>query len=390
MKAFAKRFALVFALWTIAAICGGLADYLFADLLGRHPAFWAVFRRPLTEQWIWAALTPLVLFVAHRFPLARPALARAIAVHVAAFLLLSLLHCVLAGAAGGPLLAVPAHYPGSLLKLRFLEEIYGDIWMYWPLVCIQALIDSHTRAREREERAAELETLLATSRLALLRAQIQPHFLFNTLHAVSALVRIDAGAAEDMIADLGEILRAAFADSTLQETTVQRELDLVACYLRIQQRRFSDRLRVNYRIAPQVLPAALPSLVLQSLVENAVIHGIAPLARGGTIEIRADRRGGRLELQVVDDGAGMQPGHRSGMGLANARRRLRELYGEEQSLEVQTAGGGGVTATVSIPFHDAPGGAPSEVVIREDTDAERGRRSARTAHSFVAPGSLTR
>ena len=272
MKAFAKRFALVFALWTIAAICGGLADYLFADLLGRHPAFWAVFRRPLTEQWIWAALTPLVLFVAHRFPLARPALARAIAVHVAAFLLLSLLHCVLAGAVGGPLLAVPAHYPGSLLKLRFLEEIYGDIWMYWPLVCIQALIDSHARAREREKRAAELETLLATSHLALLRAQIQPHFLFNTLHAVSALVRIDAGAAEDMIADLAEILRAAFADSTLQETTVQRELDLVACYLRIQQRRFSDRLRVNYRIAPQVLPAALPSLVLQSLVENAVIH----------------------------------------------------------------------------------------------------------------------
>ena len=148
MKAFAKRFALVFALWTIAAICGALADYLFADLLGRHPAFWTVFRRPLTEQWIWAALTPLVLFVAHRFPLARPALARAIGVHVAAFLLLSLLHCVLAGAVGGPLLAVPAHYPGSLLKLRFLEEIYGDIWMYWPLVCIQALIDSHARARE--------------------------------------------------------------------------------------------------------------------------------------------------------------------------------------------------------------------------------------------------
>jgi len=236
-------------------------------------------------------------------------------VHLAAFLLLSLLHCVLAGAVGGPLLAVPAHYPGSLLKLRFLEEIYGDIWMYWPLVCIQALIDSHARAREREKRAAELETLLATSHLALLRAQIQPHFLFNTLHAVSALVRIDAGAAEDMIADLAEILRAAFADSTLQETIVQRELDLVACYLRIQQRRFSDRLRVNYRIAPQVLPAALPSLVLQSLVENAVIHGIAPLARGGTIEIRADRRGGRLELQVVDDGAGMQPGHRSGMVL---------------------------------------------------------------------------
>src|ERR1700716_1870736 len=133
MKAFAKRFALVFALWTIAAICGGLADYLFADLLGRHPAFWAIFRRPLTEQWIWAALTPLVFFVAHRFPLARPPLLPAIGVHLAAFLLLSLLHCALAGAVGGPLAAVPAHYSGSLLKLRLLEEFYSDIWMYWPL-----------------------------------------------------------------------------------------------------------------------------------------------------------------------------------------------------------------------------------------------------------------
>jgi two-component system LytT family sensor kinase len=110
-----------------------------------------------------------------------------------------------------------------------------------------------------------------------------------------------------------------------------------------------------------------------------VIHGIAPLARGGTIEIRAGRRGTRLELQVVDDGAGMHPGHRSGMGLDNARRRLRELYGEEQSLEVQAARGGGVAATVSIPFHDAPGGAQSEVVIHEDADADRGRRSARPA-----------
>src|SRR5260370_27657291 len=132
MKAFAKRVGLVFALWTMAAICGGRADCLFADLLGRHPAFWAVFRRPLTEQWIWAALTPLVLFVAHRFPLARPALARAIAVHVAAFLLLSLLHCVLAGAVGGPLLAVPAHNPGSLLKLRFLAAVHVAILSYWP------------------------------------------------------------------------------------------------------------------------------------------------------------------------------------------------------------------------------------------------------------------
>jgi two-component system, LytTR family, sensor kinase len=387
MKAFCRRFALVFAIWTVAAVCGGLAHYLINYLLGAPPPFWAVFRRPLTEQWIWAALTPLVFFVAHRFPLSRPRLARAIGVHIVAFLLLSLAHCALAGAVGAPLLAVPDDYSGSLLKLRFLEEFYSDIWMYWPLVCIQALLDSHARTREREKRAAELQALLAKSQLALLRAQIQPHFLFNTLHAVSALVRIDSRAAEDMIADLAEILRASFADVSTQETTLQRELDLVACYLRIQQRRFGDRLTVKYHIMPEAQRAAIPSLLLQSLVENAVIHGAAPLARSCTIEIRAERHGMRLELQVIDDGAGMKPGHSTGLGLANARRRLRELYGEEQGVTVSGAPGSGVIALVSIPFHDAPGVPAAEVFSRDNTDPDRGRRSARPAQPVVSVGS---
>src|SRR5882724_1462274 len=222
MKAFAKRFALVFALWTVVSVCGGLADYLFSFALGGHLSFWRAFRRPLTEQWIWAALTPLVFLIAHHFPLSRPRLPRAIGMHVTAFLTLSLLHCLLAELVGGPLAVLPAHYTGPILPLRFLEEFYSDIWMYWPLVCIQALLDSHARTRERERRAAELEALLAKSHLELLRAQIQPHFLFNTLHALSALIRIDALAAEDMVADLAEILRVCSADSGLQETTLRR------------------------------------------------------------------------------------------------------------------------------------------------------------------------
>src|SRR5262249_19187288 len=165
---------------------------------------------------------------------------------------------------------IPAHYTGPTLPLRFLEEFYSDIWMYWPLVCIQALIDSHARARAQARQAAELEALLARAHRALLGAQIQPHFLFNALHAVSALIRIDPAAAEDMVADLAEILRASSAESSLQETPLRRELDLVACYLRIQQRRFGERLRVNQVVAPDLLDAAGPALVLQSLVENAV------------------------------------------------------------------------------------------------------------------------
>jgi len=386
MTTFAKRFALVFALWTLIALCGGLADYLFAFGVGKPLSFWAAFQRPLTEQWIWAALTPLVFFVAHHFPLSRPRLARAIAVHVGAFLSLSLLHCVLAEGVGGPLAYLPAHYTGPTLPLRFLEEFYSDIWMYWPLVCIQALIDSHARAREKERRTAELEALLAKSHLALLRAQIQPHFLFNTLHALSALIRVDPVAAEDMVADLAEILRASSVESGLQETTLRRELDLVSCYVRIQQRRFGERLRVNQIVATELLDAAVPALVLQSLVENAIAHGVAPLARAGTVEIRVYRREEQLVLQVEDDGVGMLNEGTAGTGLSNARRRMAQLYGDRQSLNVTGAPGQGVSAIACIPFRVLP--VDSEMGgSREHSDAHSGRRGARAPQSVVSSGS---
>ncbi len=385
MPAFARRFVLVFALWTLIALCGGLADYLFAFVVGRPLPFWAAFRRPLTEQWIWAALTPLVFLIAHHFPLSRPHLLRAMGIHVVAFLCLSLLHCALAEAVGGPMASLPAHFSGPTLLLRLLEEFYSDIWMYWPLVCIQALIDSSARSREKERRAAELEALLAKSHLALLRAQIQPHFLFNTLHALSALIRIDAAAAEDMVADLAEILRASSAESGLQETTLRRELDLVSCYVRIQQRRFGEQLRVKQIVATELLDAAVPALVLQSLVENAITHGIAPLGRCGTVQIRVYRRGNQLVLQVEDDGVGMGNTAGSGTGLANARRRMAQLYGSEQSLEVTGAPGQGVSAIACVPFRILPRSVEEEAA-REDKDADSGRRVAGAPQSVVSSG----
>jgi two-component system, LytTR family, sensor kinase len=344
------QFALVLAAWTTVAVIDGLAGYALAVLAGRDPAFWSVFRRPLTEQWIWAVLTPLVFLMTTRFPLTSPRLARSVAAHGLAFLALSVAHCVLAQALGSPLASRPPAFDGNPLVLRFLEEVYSDIWMYWPLVCIRALIDSHRRDRDRQAEAARLQGLLARSQLALLRAQIQPHFLFNTLHSISTLVRAEPAAAEDLIADLAQILRASFGDLSSQETSLARELELVDCYLRIQQRRFSDRLSLDFRIDPDTLPAALPPLLLQSLVENAVIHGIAPSTRPGTIGIRASRDGSRLALQIRDDGAGLPERFEPGLGISNARARMQRLYGEEQSLQIERPEDGGATVRVSIPF----------------------------------------
>lgn len=345
-----RQFILVFCLWTLVALAGALSNYLLQLALGREAVFWSDLRRPLIEHWIWAAFTPLVFLVSKRYPLTRRPLVQSAAVHAVVFVSLSFLHCVLAAWLGSRLAFQVAGFSGSPLELRFLEEFYSDIWMYWPLVCIQALIESRARTIERETRAAQLEARLAGSQLALLRAQIQPHFLFNTLHSISALLRVDPRAAEDMVADLAEILRRAFADTAGQETTLRSELELVRCYLRIQQCRFGERLQVTYTIAQDALDAALPALLLQSLVENAVIHGATPLNRPVSLVIRASREADRLLLAVEDDGAGLPTDFTTGVGLSNARERLQQLYAQSQSFAIDGAPDRGCRVAVHMPF----------------------------------------
>jgi len=354
-RSLAFQVVLVFGAWTLIALSSGVADAIFTAAIGQPVHWWALLRRPLTEQWIWAALTPAVFWLARRVPLSRERLLPALGLHALFFLGLCVLHCAIAAAVGGPM-RVPPTWHGSLFLLRFLQEFYSDIWMYWPLVCIAALLSAHERERERERQAGRLQTLMAGLQLSLLRAQIQPHFLFNTLHAITALLRVDPRAAEDMLADLAEILRASFHDPSSQETSLRQELDIVGCYLRIQQRRMGDRLTLALDVAPDTLDAAVPALVLQSLVENAVVHGIAPANRPGTLEIRARRAGAQLELDVQDDGAGAPAADAAdatrgaGVGLANARERLQHLYGEAQSFAFVSAPDRGTRVTLHVPW----------------------------------------
>jgi two-component system LytT family sensor kinase len=345
----ARLFAWVAGLWTLVALCTGLADIAYLHLVGRPVDWVAVFRRPLIEHWIWAALTPIVFALAHRFPIRPPHWARALALHALFFVVLSAVHSAVAQAIGSPL-ATKVPFNGPPVLLRFLEEFYSDIWMYWPLVVIRALLDAQAAARERALQESRLRALTADLQLALLRAQIQPHFLFNTLHAVSALMRVDPRAAEDMVADLAEVLRACFENPDAHETSLRRELAVVECYLRIQQRRLGDRLTFVQSIEPDALDAAVPTLVLQSLVENAVVHGIAPVNRPGRLEITARRKEDALLLAVHDDGSGMPESPRRGVGLANARERLKQLYGEAHSFELGGQPGAGTFVKLRLPF----------------------------------------
>lgn len=372
MKRFAQLFAIVVGVWGLIALANSAALYLLNGLVEGNKQLSTILLGQFTECWAWAALTPLVFVISKRFPLNRRPIALSASVHAGCFLALSGVHCLIEEVIRGPLQWVPPHFHGSMLALRFLENFYSDIWMYWPLVCIQALLDSQARTRERDRVAARLGMELAGARLELLRAQIHPHFLFNTLHSIAALIRVDRSAAEDMVADLAEVLRASFADPARQETTLRRELELVRCYMRIQSRRFSDRLTVTFRMAAQTLDAAVPVLVLQPLVENAVIHGVSPAERPCTIEVSSRRYADQLLLRVTDDGVGLANPHARGVGLSNIERRLLALYGGEHSFALARREGGGTVATVRIPYRPLESEVTQAPIYDEDPILDRG------------------
>jgi LytS/YehU family sensor histidine kinase len=196
---------------------------------------------------------------------------------------------------------------------------------------------------------------VAQARLGALKAQLQPHFLFNTLNAIVVLVRQQKGQqAEETLARFSDLLRAVLADMDAQEVTLGRELEYLKLYLSIEQLRFSDRLRVDIEVDPELLDAAVPHMGLQPIVENAIRHGIGPRATPGVILIRAERLGDALHVTVRDDGPGFRAssaGHGMGLGLANTRARLKQLYGTAAELRTENGSAGGAQVTMVVPFH---------------------------------------
>ncbi len=227
--------------------------------------------------------------------------------------------------------------------------------MYWGVLWVGYAVDYYRRFKEEEIHASGLETQLAQAQLQALKMQLHPHFLFNTLNAVSTLVRTNKNeAATDMIAGLSDLLRLTLESSGAQEVTLKQELEFLERYLEIEQIRFGDRLRVRMDIEPGTLHARVPNLLLQPLVENAIRHGIAPRAEAGLIEIRAVREDDILRLHVRDDGPGLPEGDRvhNGVGLSNTIARLERLYGSAQRVTLANAEDGGALITLELPFHE--------------------------------------
>jgi two-component system LytT family sensor kinase len=247
----------------------------------------------------------------------------------------------------------------SVLQRQFLSGVVDDITgTFIPIAFVAHAVSYYRRFRERELRAAQLEGQLAKAHLQTLKSQLQPHFLFNTMHSISSLMLTDVEAADRMMTRLGDLLRMSLESAGTQITTVSRELEFVNCYLEIEKVRFAERLNITLDIAPETLDASVPHLLLQPLVDNAIKHGISKLRAGGEIRISVNAEDGELQVEIKDNGPGLGKAGSfpaSGLGLRITRERLESLYGQDQSVELLNLPGGGTVTRVCIPLLVQPG-----------------------------------
>ena len=361
----AVEYLLIFGFWTLIALLS-TANALFDPLVrGPSPIPRSVpVSMAFIDSYLWAALTPLIIWLAGRFGVERGNWLRRLLLFVGIGLALAIpfdmatdflryqqLHAVQTSLGEIPPVA-------RVRRLWFMNEFL----IYVAILAAGFARDYFLRYRARREEAialqaqtAQLRAQLAGARLAALRTQLNPHFLFNTLHAISALVERDPRGVRRMIARLSELLRLSLDGGEELEIPLARELDFTRRYLEIMKIRFEGRLEVTERIAADALAALVPNLLLQPLVENAFKHGIDRLDGIGRIELRAEIVGDRLVLSVSDNGPGVSTTDATadGLGLGNTRARLAQLYGSHQSLDLRPDSAGGTIVEVSLPYHSA-------------------------------------
>jgi glucose-6-phosphate-specific signal transduction histidine kinase len=333
---------LVWAAWTGVALLFMLYVMLPSPAAGNPLEWLRATAWQLVGWWSWALCTPLVVAVTHRTTVMQSRI-RLIAVHIAAGTVVSGICTVLQGALRW------TAFPGVRVRYDFAGASslpLADAWSFNLVVYAMAVGVYYML------RASRLEAQLARSRLDALSARLRPHFLFNTLNTISALVPDDPKAAQHTIAHLSELLRQAFDRGEDTEVTLSTELQLLEHYVAIQRQRFGARLRVFVEVEPGAEGAMVPALLLQPLIENAVTHGLAGGDANGTVcvQVRGSRKAQRLRLVVLDDGPGLRAPQAERVGLTGTRARLAELYGSGQRLEVSGASEGGARVLIEIPF----------------------------------------
>jgi two-component system, LytTR family, sensor kinase len=350
---------LSFALWTLVAAFGAGSSYVYSIVANDPaPAWKFLLTWNFTDAYTWALFTPFIYSLSKRYSFGLS--------NWKAPFLFHTLSAILFGCTGALLTAFSIFllpwsrsHPFAPFRLELFALFLGALPRYCLVVAVSQAVTYRNQYRERERKSSQLEIQLAHAQLSALKMQIEPHFLFNVLNSIATLTRKDAAAAERMTLQLSDLLRMSLRDIGRHEVPLRQELEFLDCYLRIQQTRFRDRLAVHFDIDTLALNAALPHLVLQPLVENAIRHGISPRLNPGRIEVHAHRDEQRLVLQILDDGIGLPPMFHEqstqGVGLSNTRARLQQLHGANFEFMCENLPSGGCRVRIVVPFREVEG-----------------------------------
>jgi signal transduction histidine kinase len=339
--------------WTLVGV-GYFSSQAFAASTGGTPISWGrLLLYSLGTAWVWAALTPVTLWLTRDATLepgrrARGAVVLALT-GIGFFFASGTLEWAVGRATGMGAGQLRSSLLSNCLATRLLA--------YLAIVTLGHTAHYFGLYRTRQLHASDLEARLARTHLQVLKMQLQPHFLFNTLNTVAELVHTDPEAADQMITRLGRLLRLSLDSAGHQVVPLRQEIDFLRVYLQIEQVRFQDRLQIVWDVAPDTLDAAVPTLLWQPVLENAIRHGVTPLAGRGRILIASQREGDELVLEIRDNGAGLPAAGvpREGVGLSNIRERVEQLYGSRAAFRLAPALGGGTSATLRIPFTPCEG-----------------------------------
>jgi signal transduction histidine kinase len=353
------RWMHVFVVATALGVLSTTLAWQFTRFIGKWPASLGTLIVLNFAWWyLWALMAPSVVWLAQHVQFARGTLARAVAVHVPAVIVFSSTHIAGMEAVHWWVARSQGKSYAWWTQVQRSAFLYLDWEMmtYWAIVGLSHALLYYRESRARELRAAQLETRLVAAQLSSLQQQLQPHFLFNTLHAISALMHKDVEAADRVLIQLSDLLRITLEHLGRQEITLDAELEALSKYVAIEQTRFADRLVVRFQIQPETLDCLVPSLLLQPLVENAIKYGVARKSGPGHVDIRARREGDKLRLEVRDDGAGLTEDAltalQKGIGVSTTRARLQHLFGADYRFEFHRLAQG-LAVVVAVPWRHA-------------------------------------
>jgi two-component system LytT family sensor kinase len=331
-----------FVIWTVLALMSAAQNATWRALSGRPVVWGAILPTTLADWYTCGMFTPFFYWMVRRFPIRGERWWARLPIHLGASAVVVLLKVSIFT----PIFNALNPDTHRTFTMVLFGGFYADMLAYWASVGVIHAIEYYRESRERQ---------IEATRLALenLRAQLQPHFLFNTLQSISTLIHRDQPAADRVLTDLSDLLRLSLRSTASQEVPLREELGFLDRYLDIMRVRFGDRLVIAVEVDPAVREALVPSLVLQPIVENAITHGMADRPDIGHVRVQATRTAGSLLLEVSDDGPGITSGPpTNGIGLANTRERIARLYGKPA--HVETLVNGGFTVRIEIPFRVSP------------------------------------